>query len=245
MQPFAPSDPVVYVGQDLAVLGNEVESPVGTVVAVADGFVTVCDDETGSLFKVPANDLSYPEGLTLEDVEQNREVIVRRPLRPSDSHVTLCDIGDGVSEALDTTTLVSAWLRPASAGRRVFPAGAPVLFVGSDTAELQFMGVGHVVRSHFDITTVRLADGALIVVETFDLSFPRGVRIHSTADQWTYPTLDPKPSVTDAVHMTHTFGGWQPTSDLTVHSTNAMVAPQDALRTVVTRSWAGAGDQTS
>ncbi|WIB65481.1 hypothetical protein [Curtobacterium sp. MCBD17_040] len=224
---FQTGDPVVYVGDDQALRSLGVT--VGTVVTAGPSFTTICDDETGRVYQALTFELAYPEGTPLHHLRSGAiaTALIPRVGSQLDSGVHRADFelfGRTAQGRADAINYAGA--RPTAIGKRVFPADAAVVHVGRDDAAGQFSGVGYVVRSHFDITTVRLEDGELRVIPTFDLSFPRGVRVNTAADPWRIHTLNPKRSAYTTAHFTHTYGGWLPTTDLIVRDTSRIEDPR-------------------
>ena len=231
MSTFQTGDPVVYLGNDTVIL-RTTGGRLGTVLDenTVRTLVTICDDETGRIYQAPMRDIAYPEGTPLTSAGSGFEpllaVIPRLETQNNTAgHITVFDLA-GIIDHRPTGLLHFTGHRPKTIGKRIFHADAPVVFVGDDTSEQQFHGIAHVVRSHFDGTTVRLDDGELRIVNTFDLSYPERVWFHTETDKLGVRSLPPKRSASTAVHLTHGRMDWEPTDTIIINHLNEMVVPE-------------------
>jgi hypothetical protein len=223
MTTFTVGDPVVLLA-DLDYYANPlsdfVTGRLGTVVHdnYATDTLTICDDTTGRIYDAPYDHVAYPEGTPLHSTRffDLLAVIPRRETQqPGYPHMTQFD-RDGVIDQLPTGQLFYAGHRPRIIGKRIFAAGAPVVHVLGD-----WDGTADVIRSHHDVTIVRLDDGELRAINTKELSYPAGLNVEIAHQVNTHETKDPiRESVPWAegggVHLTSTTNGYVPTSELTV-----------------------------
>ncbi|WIE81036.1 hypothetical protein [Curtobacterium sp. MCSS17_016] len=221
MTTFTVGDPVVLLADldsDTNPLTDFIGGRLGTVVHdnYATDTLTICDDTTGRIYDAPYEKVAYPEGTPLHSTRffDLLAIIPRRETQqPGWPHMTQFDRG-GVIDQLPTGHLSYAGHRPRIIGKRIFAAGAPVVHVPGD-----WDGTADVVRSHHDVTTVRLDDGELRAVNTKDLAYPAGLTVQTRHqhDVTKDPIRQPVPwDNGGGVHLTDTTHGYVPTSDLIV-----------------------------
>ncbi|MGW8431394.1 hypothetical protein ACWGJ9_09730 [Curtobacterium citreum] len=223
MTTFSVGDPVVLLA-DLDFYANPLSDFVtgrfGTVVHdnYATDTLTICDDTTGRIYDAPYDQVAYPEGTPLHSTRFTDLLAViprKETQQPGQPHVTVFD-RDGIIDQLPTGLLSYAGHRPRIIGKRIFAAGAPVIHVPGD-----WDGTADVVRSHHDVTTVRLDDGELRAINTKDLAYPAGLTIQTRNEPDVHQTKDPIREYVPwedggGVHLTNTSHGHVPTSELTV-----------------------------
>ncbi len=223
MTTFIVGDPVVLLA-DLDFYSNPLSDFIGGGLGTvlhdnyATDTLTICDDATGRIYDAPYDHVAYPEGTQLHSTRffDLLAVIPRRETQqPGYPHMTVFD-RDGAIDQLPTGQLFYAGHRPRIIGKRIFTAGAPVVHVRQ-----YWDGVATVVRSHHDVTTVRLDDGELHGINTKDLAYPAGLTVqtrnHPAIHQTKDPILESVPwDNGGSVHLTDTIHGYVPTSDLIV-----------------------------
>lgn len=225
MTTFTVGDPVTLLGGanfTANPLSDLIGGGLGTVLHdnYATDTLAICDDATGRIYDAPYANVAYPEGTPLSSAGAfDLLAIIPRmeTQQPGQPHVTVFD-RDGLLDQLPTGLLSYAGHRPRVIGKRIFAAGAPVVHVPGD-----FTGPAEVVRSHHDVTTVRLDDGELRAINTKDLAYKVGLPVQAPTNPGVHVVTRRDGTATPweggaAVHLTATNSGLVPTSDLIVVS---------------------------